>query len=1026
MLEFKHILAHRNWENQNVTQINRLISHAPLVSYHNQQAAIDNETSLYIKSLNGNWDFALFDKPEDVPSDFIEADFDDSEFTDISVPSNWQLQGFDIPIYTNIKYPFTDNAPFVPQENPTGCYRTRFFVPTMWQNRKTIIQFKGVNSAFYLWCNGKFVGYGQDSRLTSDFDLTPHLKSGENQLAVMVLRWSDASYMEDQDMWWLSGIFRDVNLLSKPEQVSIRDVDITTKLDACYKDATLNVTTSLEGNTQSHRVEVQLYQGDTEVTTAIPARVDNKIFDEKGGYQDKVFHSLNIEDPDKWNAESPILYRCIVSLFDANNTLVDCEAYNIGFREVEIKYGQLLVNGKPILIRGVNRHEHHPERGHAVTYGDMLEDIKLLKQHNFNAVRTAHYPNHPDWYSLCDEYGLYVIDEANIETHGQFPMCRLSDDATWLHAYMDRVTRMVERDKNHPSIIIWSLGNESGIGGNHHAMYNWVKQRDPSRPVQYEGGGANTAATDIICPMYSRVDQDQPFPAVPKWSIKKWLALPGEERPLILCEYAHAMGNSLGSFSEYWDAFRQYPRLQGGFIWDWVDQGITKLDEDGKPYWGYGGDFGDTINDRQFCINGLMFPDRVPHPAVFEAKKCQQFYQFELEQNSRELQLKVTSERLFTDTKGEALYWSVTENGKVIHSGDIELNIAAEKDQEITLNLDIEAKAGALYFYNIDVKLTQDTPWAEKGHIVASEQFQLENIAGLEEPDLEPSRRPNYNETMSEWVIQGQNYRLAFNKQSGNLSSIMLQSHELLYAPMQHNFYRAPLDNDIGTSEADFVDPNAWITKWSNSGLWDLDARCLNITLEPLSDSVLVNVQQGFYVQDDLKILTKSTYQIDYEGKIKCDFKITRSTDLPSLPRVGIELALNDKSDSVTWLGRGPHENYPDRKQSAHINRYTLPIKKMYTPYIFPSENGLRCDTQEVSLAKISAKGNFHFALSKYNQKNLTEARHTNELNKDDCLYLRIDGYHMGIGGDDSWSPSVHSQYLLTDAEFRYQVTFEI
>jgi len=976
MSTFEHILARRDWENQNVTQINREASHAPLVSFHNEQAALENEVSPYIKSLDGNWLFALFDKPEDVPHNFINAEFDSDEFKEINVPSNWQLQGFDHPIYTNIKYPFPDNAPYVPEQNPTGCYRTTFFVPTMWQDRKTIIQFQGVNSAFYLWCNEKFVGYGQDSRLTSDFDLTPYLKSGKNQLSVMVIRWSDASYMEDQDMWWLSGIFRPVFLLSKPSDVAIQDVEIQTQLDASYKDATLKVITTLTNKTEAHRVEIKLFLHNNSVISPVSQITDNKILDEKGGYEDKVFHCINIENPLKWTAETPILYRCLVSLYDSEDNLVDCEAYSIGFREIEIKQGQLLVNGKPILIRGVNRHEHHPERGHAITYGDMLEDIKLLKQNNFNAVRTAHYPNNIQWYDLCDKFGLYVVDEANIETHGQIPMCRLSNDANWLHAYMERVTRMVESDKNHASIILWSLGNESGIGANHYAMYNWIKHRDPSRPVQYEGGGANTGATDIICPMYSRVDQDQPFAAVPKWSIKKWLALPGEQRPLILCEYAHAMGNSLGSFSEYWQAFRQYPRLQGGFIWDWVDQGITKLDDNEEPYWGYGGDYGDTINDRQFCINGLMFPDRTPHPEIFEAKKCQQYYQFALI-NEQPLSIEISSELLFSSSDNELLTWTLMQDGVVLDEQSMALDLSAQEVKTLVLPVEYEQLPGKRYFLNITVTLIEENAWAKAGFMIASEQFILANHAGLLEPDLEPRQRPNYKESLEAWEIIGQDFSLRFSKSTGNLESIIKRDEELLYSPMQHNFYRAPLDNDIGTSEADFIDPNAWITKWKTSGLWDLESRCLSMILEPLSDRVLLSIKQGFYVKDNLKILACTYYEIDYQGQMICHIKVQRSSALPSLPRVGLELALNKINQEVTWFGRGPHENYPDRKDSAYIGHYTLPITDLFTPYIFPSESGLRCDSQYLDLGCLLIEGEFHFAINPYSQKNLTEARHT-------------------------------------------------
>ncbi|WP_024606745.1 glycoside hydrolase family 2 TIM barrel-domain containing protein, partial [Pseudoalteromonas sp. TAE80] len=592
MTSLQHIINRRDWENPITVQVNQVKAHSPLNGFKTIEDAREN-TQSQKKSLNGQWDFKLFDKPEAVDESLLYEKISkelSGDWQSITVPSNWQLHGFDKPIYCNVKYPFAVNPPFVPSDNPTGCYRTEFTITPEQLTQRNHIIFEGVNSAFHLWCNGQWVGYSQDSRLPSEFDLSELLVVGTNRIAVMVIRWSDGSYLEDQDMWWLSGIFRDVNLLTKP-QSQIRDVFITPDLDACYRDATLHIKTAINAP-NNYQVAVQIFDGKTSLCEPKIQSTNNKRVDEKGGWSDVVFQTIAIRSPKKWTAETPYLYRCVVSLLDEQGNTVDVEAYNIGFRKVEMLNGQLCVNGKPLLIRGVNRHEHHPENGHAVSTADMIEDIKLMKQNNFNAVRTAHYPNHPLFYELCDELGLYVVDEANIETHGMFPMGRLASDPLWAGAFMSRYTQMVERDKNHASIIIWSLGNECGHGANHDAMYGWSKSFDPSRPVQYEGGGANTTATDIICPMYSRVDTDIKDDAVPKYSIKKWLSLPGETRPLILCEYAHAMGNSLGSFDDYWQAFREYPRLQGGFIWDWVDQGLSKIDENGKHYWAYGGDFG--------------------------------------------------------------------------------------------------------------------------------------------------------------------------------------------------------------------------------------------------------------------------------------------------------------------------------------------------------------------------------------------------------------------------------------------------
>ncbi|GLS91100.1 beta-galactosidase [Psychromonas marina] len=1003
-----------------------LEAHAPLHAFHSQQAALLNQASEFQHTLNGQWRFQLFTKPEVVPCDSIEVDFDDSEWPNITVPSNWQLQGYDKPIYTNVKYPFEDNPPFVPADNPTGIYRLNFDLPDTWQGRKQTITFDGVNSAFHLWCNGVWIGYSQDSRLPAEFDLSEQLQAGNNQLTVMVLRWSDGSYLEDQDMWWLSGIFRDVTLRSKPI-ISLRDIAISTDLDACFNHAQLNMVTYLSEISSDFRAQVQLFDAQgLPVTEPICAAFGERIFDEKGGAQDRAEHKIAIISPHKWSAESPYLYRAVISLLNSDQEVVDREAYDVGFRVVEISDGQLKVNGCPLLIRGVNRHEHHPEKGHAVNDDDMLMDIKLLKQNNFNAVRTAHYPNHPRWYELCDQYGLYVVDEANLETHGQFPMSRLSNDNSWLSAYMRRMTRMVERDKNHASIIIWSLGNESGIGHNHHAMYQWTKLKDPTRPVQYEGGGADTAATDIIVPMYARVDEDQLLPnapdVVPKIAIKKWLSMPNEQRPLILCEYAHAMGNSLGSFDKYWQAFRDYPRLQGGFIWDWVDQGLTKTDKNGVDYWGYGGDFGDQINDRQFCINGLVFPDRSLHPGIYEVKKAQQFYQFSLIEADA-VTIKVDSEQLFIDSSDENLRWTITENGEVMVSGEVELDIAPQCSQLLTLlENHPDQKVGCDYFLNIEVVLNKDKPWAEKGFVVATEQFVLPSIPQLARLTPVVSDAPCVSESENTLTISGDNFTVKMDKQQGVITDWLVAGEKRLLAGPKDNFFRAPLDNDIGTSEANCVDPKAWVSRWQSAGINDLVCRCLSIEAVTLKHQVLINVEFGHYSADKLIIATHWQYKIDHHGKVSIAVNVDVAKSLPPLPRIGMELILPKTDKPVSWFGRGPHENYPDRTLSAHIGRYSCPVEALHTDYIFPSENGLRCDVKEAQVGPLMVTGDFHLAVSRYQQANIAQAKHTNELIDEQQLYLRLDGFHMGVGGDDSWSPSVHQEFLLTKQHYHYHV----
>ncbi|WP_104401533.1 beta-galactosidase [Vibrio penaeicida] len=1051
MRQFAEILMAREWENQNITHHNVLKAHAPLHAYSEHKNAVlgGDGARTY---LNGSWSFKLFSQPELVEAHCVEHHFNDSSWDTIAVPSNWQLQGYDFPIYTNVKYPFDDNPPYVPSENPTGVYRRDFMLDERDLEQQIRLVFDGVNSAFHLWCNGKWVGYSQDSRLLAEFDLSEHIELGSNQITVMVMRWSDGSYLEDQDMWWLSGIFRDVYLLKKPKQ-RIEDVAIQTELDASYCHALLKVRTHVCGNVSELKTRIALYDSEGKsVMESDFANTGEVLVDEKGGWNDRTHHSIQISHPNKWSSESPYLYRCVVSLFDDAENLLDCEAYAVGFRQVDIIDGLLRLNGQPLLIRGVNRHEHHPEFGHAVSKESMLEDVLLLKQNNFNAVRTAHYPNHPYWYELCDQYGLYVVDEANIESHGQFPMCRLSDDVSWLPAYMRRASRMVERDKNHPSVIIWSLGNESGIGGNHHVMYQWIKNADTTRPVQYEGGGADTAATDIIVPMYSRVESDVVFGQDPekvnKYGIKKWISLPNESRPLILCEYAHAMGNSLGSFDKYWKTFREYPRLQGGFIWDWVDQGLTKTDDNGTTYWAYGGDFGDRINDRQFCINGLIFPDRTPHPTLIEVKKAQQFFQFSLV-GAQNLRINVSNEHLFPSDAKFTLHWQLLEGDNLVELGQLPLDTAPNQKESVVLSEHhLPTQAKAQRYLNLHVVLSNDQAWADAGFEVASEQLNVPTITSLESSKslidsetlvnseaLENSETPEkngdvqFNVMANQIEIVGQEFSVRFDKKTGLIAQWLVNGQNVMAEPPKDCFYRAPLDNDIGTSEANHVDPNSWAARWKSTGLWDMTQNCTRFNATHMGEYVQIEADFSHRHKTSCLIKTRWVYHVKFSGELEVSVKVEVASGLPSLPRVGLIFALSDSDQSVDWFGRGPHENYPDRQLSAHIGHYQLAARDWFTPYIFPTEAGLRCDVTRATIGDFTLSAPIsqpiHLNMSQYNPQHVGQVKHTNELVETGLMYVNVDGAHMGVGGDDSWTPSVHSEFLLTDHSYHYQITLK-
>lgn len=1027
MSTFTDLMSRRDWENPLVTGQNRLPGHSPLHAYASHEDARSDLTTAR-QSLNGDWDFVFYDRPERADAAFFESATAVPTGHSLPVPGNWQCQGYDRPIYTNVQYPFAVNPPYVPAENPTGGYARTFALSTEALEGQTRVVFDGVNSAFHLWCNGRWVGYSQDSRLPAEFDLSDFVHAGDNRLAVMVLRWSDGSYLEDQDMWWLSGLFRDVTLLTKPRR-QITNVQFDTELDACYRDATL--TLCAEVSDPETRLRASLYDGDRLLAEAQDIAPGQREVDERGGFRCRAYTKLAVTAPHLWSAETPYLYRLVVSLSDAQGRELDHEAYWVGFRSVEISNGLLKVNGQPVLIRGANRHEHHPERGHAINRADMEADIRLMKQFNFNAVRTAHYPNHPEFYELCDQYGLYVVDEANIETHGTNPSSQLSDDSRWLSAYMERVTRLVQRDRNHASVIIWSLGNESGLGANHHAACQWVKQTDPSRPVQYEGGGADSAATDIICPMYARVNTDMPLPeSVPKWAIQKWIGLPGENRPLILCEYAHAMGNSLGSFDEYWRAFRQYPRLQGGFIWDWVDQGLTHTSPDGHRYWAYGGDFGDQPNDRQFCINGLVFPDRSVHPTLHEAKRAQQFLHTTLV-STEPLTIAVRSEYLFRHTDNEQLNWAIREDGHLIGQGQMPLSVAPRSQAQYTIDTALpDARPGCDYHLDIWITQPEATPWSEPGHESARQQLTLPVSSQLADSITTTSPAPAYRETDAAIIVEHHSGQWQFDRTSGQLLDWQHRGQPLLLAAPHDCFWRAPLDNDIGISEADRVDPNAWAARWAAAGLDRLTTTSTLLAVTPQADRIELCVAHQHQADGETRLRSHWRYGCYQDGSLTLEINVEAPPGLPPLARVGLEWSLAQVPDTFNWWGRGPHENYPDRKLAADLGRYSLPLSAAHTPYIFPSDNGLRCDTRSLQLGTLSVQGDFHFNLSRYSQAALAAARHQHELVEDEGLYLHIDAEHMGVGGDDSWSPSVHPRYQLTQhrqtkRQYRYNITLK-
>lgn len=1009
-------LFRRDWVNPGVIALNRLPMHTPLSSWRDIESARLDKPSGSEISLNGEWQFKLFDRPEDVPESWLTEDADDTG--SIYVPGNWQMQGHDIPIYTNVKYPFPCNPPHVPEQNPTGCYSTTVTLTEAWLHDGQVrIRFEGADSALYLWCNGDWVGYSLDSRLPAEFDLTAFLHQGANRLSVMVIRWSVGSYLEDQDMWRMSGLFRDVVLQHKP-YMFIADYHMEALPDVLYHDGCLHVSAQV-GASGNHvipdgtQLRIQLFDH-TQCLLDSLNLVETGVVDERGGYSDRIDLKFSVSEPHFWSAEHPYLYRLVLSLLDHDHQLIEVEACDVGFRRVAIENGLLCLNGKPLLIRGINRHEFDPVTGHTMTLDRMQQDILLLKRYNFNAVRTSHYPNHPYWYRLCDRLGIYVIDEANIETHGMQPMQRLSNDPYWQPHFSSRVSRMVLRDRNHPSIIVWSLGNESGHGATHDALYQWIKATDPSRPVQYEGGGANSNATDIICPMYARVDQDQPFEAVPKWSIKKWIGLPGEQRPLILCEYAHAMNNSLGGFHKYWTAFRQHPRLQGGFIWDFVDQGILREREDGTPYWAYGGDFGDTPNDRQFCLNGVFFPDRTPHPGLMEVQHAQQYFQFEL-LNTSPLQIRVTSEYNFRYSDNELLVWEIHQQGTRLAQGRQDLLLGAGSSQILILadvlpDFPLHEEA----WLSVAVVQKESTLWAEAGWKTAWQQWPLPvRIKEISRPAVKFGLVPKVYEKGKGWLVMWGDMRWFIDRHTGLLSEWTHDEQLLLLSPLTEQFVRAPVDNDIGISEVDHPDPDAYVNRWEQAGLNALQSRCMSIRTFTGEKGVVIEVERHHLHDEVILLCSHWYYEFTPQGEVKITLLTQVPHGLPSLARIGVQFHMPDLDDHVNWYGRGPYENYPDRKEAALIDVWRQPISAMHTPYIFPCENGLRCDTHWLRVGCVEITGNFHFSVQPYSTRQLRESLYHDRLQPESGLYINLDGQHMGLGGDDSWTPSVAPEFQI-------------
>lgn len=1015
-----------DWENPQLYEVNKEAPHATFMLFSSKQDVIadDYSKSPFYQSLNGTWKFTYTDKAANRIKDFYRSDLSTISWSNITVPSNWELNGFGTPIYTNIVYPFPKNPPFVGENNPVGTYRKEFTVPENWSNEQTILHFGSITGCAFVYVNGQKVGMTKASKTTAEFDITKYLQKGKNLLAVQVFRWHDGSYLEDQDFWRISGIERDVFIYALPK-LTIWDFFLKGDLDANYQNGLFTA-----------NIDLRKYAGSFANTGFITVELLDKsgkvVFTQKKNYdltkdtaQTIVINGV-VDNPLKWSAETPNLYDCIITNSNGKGVLTATyTGTKIGFRKIEIKNAQLLVNGVATYVRGVNRHEHDDINGHVPNKQLMIKDIQLMKQYNINAVRCSHYPNDPLWYKLCDKYGLYLVDEANIESHGMGAELQGWFDKSkhvaylpeWANAHLDRQKRMLERDKNHPSVIIWSLGNECGNGPVFHDGYKWIKQRDSSRPVQFEQAGEDWN-TDIVCPMYPDVRD-----------MKRYAADTKKTRPYIMCEYSHAMGNSNGNFREYYDIIMSSPHMQGGFIWDWVDQGYKQTDASGNTYWGYGGDLGsyNLHNDENFCSNGLIAANRTIHPGLNEVKKVYQNIYFSSTNITSGV---VTIKNLFdfTNLNQFNFKWQLIKNGEKIKEEKFDVEIAPHQQKDITLPIPLaKSVEGTEYFVNIVATTKSATELLVAGHEVATEQFKLSGDYFAKS-----------NSRLGSLQVQKDANKLSF--QSGNtsgeidLKNGVVRNYKLKEG-MQLNrmpepyFWRAPTDNDFGNGMQ------------ANLGIW----RSAHQTKKVIAVNVGEQNNEGISVKVDYQLTGIAvpysiTYLVQNDGSIRVTASMDMTgRDLPELPRFGMRLQLPSAFDSLTYYGRGPWENYIDRNESAFVGVYADNVNNQYcNGYIRPQESGYKTDVRWFTLTNEKGNGIMFegfqpicFSAINHSTESLDpgmtkKQQHPSNLPPDDNVYVQIDYKQRGVGGDNSWGALPHEQYRLLDKKYTYSYTIKL
>jgi beta-galactosidase len=1020
------------WNDIGVIRENTEAPRAHFVPYPDRAGALagDLAANPWHQSLDGTWKFHYSESPAARPAEFFEPGYDVSAWADLPVPSNWERHGFGYPIYVNVPYPFEADEPNVPAEdNPVGSYRRDFELPADWSGRDVFIQFGAVSSAMYLWINGAYAGYSEGSKTPSEFDITRLVRPGRNTVAVEVYRWSTGSYLEDQDFWSLSGIQRGVTLYARPRQ-RLRDYFVHAGLANEYRDGAFGIEIDLLNtgpDTETLDVSVDLLDGDQPV-------ISRRTAVELAPGEQRVRFDGSVPGVRRWSAELPNLYTLVIEIAGPDGSGREVVSQQIGFRTAEIVNGRFLVNGRPVKLRGVNRHEHHDVTGHVVDEATMLTDIRLMKGANVNAVRNSHYPQPERWYELTSQYGLYVVDEANIESHGYGydPERTLGNRPRWREHHLDRTRRMLERSKNFPSVVIWSLGNEAGDGVNLGAGYHWIKSRDPSRPVQYEREGdprqVGERHSDFHSTMYAR-----------HWDLEAY-AQTHNDRPYVLIEYAHSMGNSTGNLQEYWDVINRHDILAGGFIWDWVDQGLLEHDADGTPYWAYGGDYGppDVPSSGNFCNDGIVFPDRRVQPAYWEVKRAYQAVEF-LPVNPSGGEFTIVNHYDFRTLDGYDLRWTYRRNGAVLLSAVMDAPVIGPgQAAAIELWQELGRQAPGVE-YHLDLELM---PAAAQGllpadHVVARAQFAIPNRAAEDFP--QPLAVPvEVREEPDRLVLAGGRASYAISRDTGLLSSITVDGQELMLRPLAPNFWRAPTDNDVGNGMGD------WAAVWQQAGR---NRRLVRLDAGGTDQGFTAVVAEYAFDDDEGNEVARWTavYRFSREGFLQVRNRFTREDGLPEVPRIGMNMEVVRSLDRLAWFGRGPHENYADRQRSAHVGRYRGSVAEQYVPYLRPQENGYKTDVRWMSLSdgqglglRFDADGLMGFSVHHNRLEDFAppagdgdssevesrrNARHVNDVVPRDLVSVNLDYGQMGVGGDDSWGSRTLQRYMLNEKSYHYGFT---